>query len=127
MTAHPSARILLIDDEPGFVNPLAQLLCRDGYSVETAVDGQRALAKLQAAPYDLLLCDLRMPELDGPALYALLTQQSSHRCPHVIFLTGDTLGPASRTFLEQCGQPWLSKPCSAMQIRQVIDQVLGRQ
>jgi CheY-like chemotaxis protein len=125
MTGHPSARILLIDDEPGYVNPLARLLCRDGYTVETAGDGQQALVKLQAAPYDLLLCDLRMPELDGPALYALLTQQSPYRCPRVIFLTGDMLRPASRAFLAQCGQPWLPKPCSAMQIRQVVDQVLG--
>src|SRR5262245_47480274 len=108
MTVHPSARILLIDDEPGFVNPLARLLCRDGYRVETVVDGQRALAKLQAAPYDLLLCDLRMPELDGPALYDLLRQQFPHRCPHVIFLTGDTLEPASMAFLAHCGQPWLA-------------------
>jgi CheY-like chemotaxis protein len=71
MPAHPSARILLIDDEPGFVNPLARLLCHDGYTVGTAVDGPQALAKLRAAPYDLILCDLRLPEVDGPVVLSI--------------------------------------------------------
>jgi len=42
----------------------------------------------------------------------------------VIFLTGDTLGAKSTAFLEQCGQPWLPKPCKAAEVRSAIEQML---
>lgn len=117
-------KILLIDDEPGFVSGLARLLRRDGHTVDTAGDGQRALAQLQASRYDVLLCDLRMPQLDGPAFYTLLLGQHASLCQRVIFLTGDTLGDESRAFLAQCGQPWLPKPCTAAAVRSAIQQML---
>jgi CheY-like chemotaxis protein len=63
------AKILLIDDEPSLVRGLTRLLHRDGYSVDTAPNGQHALAQLQTQRYDLILCDLHMPVLDGPAFY----------------------------------------------------------
>jgi PleD family two-component response regulator len=55
--------ILVIDDEPGITSALAYLLRRGGYVVDTAANGRLALEKLQAQAYDLILCDLRMPEL----------------------------------------------------------------
>ena len=70
-----AGRILVIDDEPSFVSGLTQLLRRDGYTVDTAANGTAALTQLQAQCYDVLLCDLRMPDLDGPALYARLLHQ----------------------------------------------------
>ena len=57
--------ILVIDDEPSLVRALARLLQRDGYVVATARNGRHALAALQAQRYDVILCDLRMPELEG--------------------------------------------------------------
>ena len=92
------------------VRALTRLLCRDGYRVGTASNGRHALAQLQAQPYDVIVCDLRMPELDGPAFYAILTRQYPALRQRVIFLTGDAGGEASRTFLTQCGRPWLRKP-----------------
>ena len=118
------AKILLIDDEPSLVRGLTRLLHRDGYSVDTAPNGQHALAQLQTQRYDLILCDLQMPVLDGPALYTLLEQQAPALCQRVIFLTGDTLGAASTAFLAQCGQPCLYKPCTVAEIRSLIQQVL---
>jgi CheY-like chemotaxis protein len=125
MRTPASARLVRIADAPGFVNPLARVLWRAGYTVAPAADGSRALATLQAAPYALLLWDVRMPELEGPALYTLRRQQSPHRCPPVVFRTGEPLRPTRRAFLEQCGPPGLAKPCSALQIRQGRAQVLG--
>jgi len=118
------AKILLIDDEPSLVRGLTRLLHRDGYSVDTAPNGQHALAQLQTQRYDLILCDLQMPVLDGPALYTLLAQQAPALCQRVIFLTGDTLGAASTAFLAQCGQPCLYKPCTVAEVRGLIQQVL---
>jgi len=124
MTPHLPQTILVIDDEPSVLRALAGLLRRDGYHVGTASNGRHALAQLQAQPYDVILCDLRMPELDGPAFYALLTRQYPALRQRVIFLTADTGGEASRTFLAQCGRPWLRKPSPIRTIRRAIQHVL---
>ena len=116
--------ILVIDDEPGFASGLAQVLRRDGGTVDTAANGHRALAYLQAQRYDVVLCDLRMPGLDGPDFYALLSRQHAYLRKRVLFLTGDTLGADSTAFLAQCGQPWVYKPCDAAAIRSAIQEML---
>jgi CheY-like chemotaxis protein len=124
MAPYTSGSILVIDDEVSLVRALARLLQRDGYVVTTARNGRHALAALQGQRYDVILCDLRMPELDGRAFYAQLQQQAPALCQRVIFLTGDTGGETSRTFLTQCGRPWLRKPSPITTIRRAIQQVL---
>ena len=108
MAPHLPGTILVIDDEPSVIRALTGLLRRDGYLVGTASNGRHAMVQLQEQPYDVIVCDLHMPDLDGPAFYALLTCEYPALCQRVIFLTGDTRGVASRTFLTQCGRPWLS-------------------
>ena len=124
MTLQPSLTILVIDDEPSFASVLAGVLRRDGHSVDIAENGKVALGMLATQPYDLFLCDLRMPELDGVTFFERLAQQYPHLCHRVIFLTGDTLGSESMVFLEQCGQPWVSKPCRIADVRSAMQQVL---
>src|ERR671926_235085 len=124
MAPHLPQTILVIDDEPSIVRALTGLLRRDGYVVGTASNGWHALAQLQAQPYDVIVCDLRMPELDGPAFYALLTRQYPALRQRVIFLTGDASSAFSRRFLTQCGCPWLRKPCPIAVIRRAIEDVL---
>jgi len=116
--------ILIIDDEPSFTSGLARLLRHDGGTVDTAANGQLALAHLQAHRYDIVLCDLRMPGLNGPDFYDTLNRQHAYLRKRVIFLTGDTLGADSTAFLEQCGQPWVYKPCHAAAIRSAMQQML---
>jgi CheY-like chemotaxis protein len=125
MAPQTPVKILLIDDEASFVRGLARLLHRDGYTVHTADNGQHALAQLRTQCYDVILCDVYMPALDGPTLYALLRQQSPDLCQRMIFVTGDTLGVESTAFLAQCGQPCLYKPCTAADVRRAIQQRLG--
>lgn len=122
---HTPATVLLIDDDASFVRGLARLLRRDSYTVHTAANGQHALAQLRAQPYDVVLCDLYMPALDGPALYAIMQQQYPSLCQRLIFVTGDTLGVENTAFLAHCGQPYLYKPCTAAEVRRAIQQVLG--
>jgi len=109
---------------PSFVNALARLLRHDGATGDTAANGHLALAQLAAHDYDVLLCDLRMPELDGLAFYNILTSQYPALRQRVMFLTGDLLRVESQRFLEQCGQPWVRKPCPAAAIRSAIAQGL---
>jgi CheY-like chemotaxis protein len=126
MAPQTPVKILLIDDEASFVRGLARLLHRDGYTVHTADNGQHALAQLRTQCYDVILCDVYMPALDGPTLYALLRQQSPDLCQRMIFVTGDTLSVESTAFLAQCGQPCLYKPCTAAEVRRAIQQQLDR-
>jgi signal transduction histidine kinase/ActR/RegA family two-component response regulator len=116
--------ILIVEDETGLARGLARLLRRDGHNVDTAANGRLALAKLDERAYDLILCDVRMPELDGPSLYRLLERQQPHLCLRCIFLTGDTLEPATQAFLEQSGVPCLTKPFSIAEARRAIRRVL---
>jgi nitrogen-specific signal transduction histidine kinase len=116
--------ILVVDDEPGIASALAYLLRRDGHTVETAGHGRLALEKLQERMFDLILCDLRMPELDGPGFYRELEHRYSHLCQRIIFLTGDTLSPETQEFLEKVGAPRLSKPFRAIEARRTVQQLL---
>ncbi len=124
MAPHASVTILLIDDEPSFVSALGQLLRRDGSTVDTATDGHAALKQLQARRYDVVLCDLYMRELAGADFYDILSHQHAYLRQRVLFLTGDSLGAESTAFLEQCGQPWVYKPCGAATIRSAIERML---
>ena len=56
-----------MDDEPGIAGILAEVLQLDGHVVETVGNGEAALGKLALGGYELILSDIRMPELDGPA------------------------------------------------------------
>jgi CheY-like chemotaxis protein len=125
--AVPDKSILIIDDEPSIASGLKRLLSRDGYTVETAMNGHMALTKLRERSYDLLLSDMRMPDVDGPSLYRTLAQQYPHLLRRVIFLTGDTLNPETKMFLDQSAVPCLTKPCTVAEIRRAIQQVLEKE
>jgi signal transduction histidine kinase/DNA-binding response OmpR family regulator len=120
----PDKSILIIDDEPSIASGLKRLLSRDGYTVETVANGHLALTKLRERSYDLLLSDMRMPEIDGPSLYRTLERQYPHLLRRVIFLTGDMLNPETKMFLDQSAAPCLTKPCTVAEIRRAIQQVL---
>ena len=121
----PSSAILLVDDEPSIANALARLLRRDGHTVDTAANGRLALAMLQERAYDLILSDLRMPELDGPGpLPGIGGSTYPQLCQRFIFLTGDTLSPEVLAFVAESGVPRLTKPFTAAAVRSAIQQAL---
>jgi PAS domain S-box-containing protein len=120
-------RILVVDDEPGIAGVLAEVLQLDGHAVETVSNGEAALGKLTAGGYDLILSDIRMPELDGPGLYWEIERRDPHMLQRMIFLTGDTLSPATREFLEKTGVPCLSKPFALSDVREIVQHVLQTQ
>jgi len=102
--------ILVVDDEPAVLELLAEKLSADGHHVETALNGARALEKLGDRSYDVILSDLRMPELDGPGLYREVERHHPEFLWRFIFMTGDMLSPSVRQFLEAAGTPSVSKP-----------------
>jgi CheY-like chemotaxis protein len=116
--------ILVVDDEPGIASALAYLLRRNHHQVEVAANGRIALQKLQERTYDLILSDMRMPELDGPGLYQELEYRYPHLLSRIIFLTGDTLSQETKAFLERVSVFRVSKPFTAAEIRRVVQQAL---
>jgi len=63
--AEMKGRLLIVEDEPGIRNLLAQLFRAEGYETDVAVDGEEAIVYLQKATYDLLLMDVNMPGRTG--------------------------------------------------------------
>jgi CheY-like chemotaxis protein len=116
--------ILLVEDNLAIAKTLSRLLRRDGHMVDTAANGKLALVQIQVRPYDLILSDLRMPDLDGPGLYRALEQHAPHLCRRFICFTGDVLSPDIVTFLAQSGVPRLTKPFTTAAIRHAIAQAL---
>jgi CheY-like chemotaxis protein len=123
LSIQPKA-ILAVDDEPGITGALAYLLSRSGHQVETAANGRIALERLQQQTYDLILSDLRMPELDGVGFYRALEHSYPQLLQRVIFLTGDTLSPETRELLAQNRGLHLNKPFTAAEVRRVVQQAL---
>jgi signal transduction histidine kinase/CheY-like chemotaxis protein len=116
--------ILVVDDESGMRSALVALLRRDGHQIETAANGRLALDKLREQAFDVILCDLRMPDLDGIGLYRELEAHYPHLLHRVVFLTGDTWSPETNAFLERLNVPRLTKPFNALEVRRIVDHAL---
>jgi CheY-like chemotaxis protein len=122
----PPCTILVVDDESEVAALLAELLTGGGHRVDIAANGLIALERLAEHSYDAILSDLRMPELDGPALYREVERRYPQLASRFAFLTGDALGDETRAFLEALHAPHLGKPFSAEDVIQVLRQVLTR-
>lgn len=114
----------MVDDEPDVAGVLVDLLRAEHEQVEAVCDGRAALEKIEQAAYDLILCDVRMPGLDGPELYRALRLLHLELLPRFVFLTGDTLNPESREFVQQTGAPCISKPFDFDEVYRVIGRAL---
>jgi signal transduction histidine kinase/CheY-like chemotaxis protein len=115
--------ILVVDDEPALVALLTDTLTRDGHRVETASNGALALERLSAAPYDVILCDVKMPVLDGQELHRRLQRSRPELVSRLVFITGDSLSPDTSAFLERTRLPVLMKPFHVDDVRRVVHRV----
>jgi len=116
----PQRRLLIVDDEPGIVDVLQEVLRSSGYRVDTASNGAEALDRIASQDYDLVISDLCMPEMNGEKLHAAIREHYPQLLDRIIFVTGDTVSPGSRHFLEQSGARWLSKPFNISEIERVV-------
>src|SRR5258706_1391361 len=83
-------RVLIVDDDPLLRDLVARVVRRDRFcQVDTVANGQQALERLQGLVYDLILCDLRIPELDGPAFYRRVQAEYPRLASRMIFITRD--------------------------------------
>ena len=121
----PPARILVVDDEPAVARLMRDMLEGDGHEVAVADSGADALEMLGLARFDAVVTDLRMPEADGAALWRHLRQHHPALATRLLFVTGDTLSPASHQFLADSGCPGLDKPFSQADLRAAVARLLA--
>ena len=119
------ASILLVEDEAALATAVVDALRDADYVVEWAADGELALAKVQEKRYDLVICDLRMPKLDGRAFYRSLSEAVPAMRKRVVFVTGDVAGTDAEQFLNETGCRWLAKPFRLADLLQTVRESLA--
>jgi CheY-like chemotaxis protein len=119
-------RILVVEDEPLIAAVLTDMLMVDGHEVDAVGTGRAALERLSRCPYDLIVSDLQMPELDGRGLYRELESRHPEMLSRVIFVTGSALDPANEEFLGRTRVPWLAKPFSIADLHEFTQRALRR-
>ena len=104
------ARVLVVEDEPALATAVKEAFADAGCVVDRAGDGEEGLARVAQNHYDLIVCDLKMPRVDGIRFYRAMTAATPALARRVIFVTGDVAGTDAERFLEDSGCRWLSKP-----------------
>ena len=102
--------VLVVEDEAALAAAVADSLRDAGYLVNLAADGEAALDMIKEGPFDVVICDLKMPRLDGKAFYRALAAVRPTLARRVIFVTGDVAGTDAERFLNETGCRWLAKP-----------------
>jgi signal transduction histidine kinase/ActR/RegA family two-component response regulator len=119
-----ASRILIVEDEPSVAQLIVDVLREQGHRPEAILDSQEALTQLSRKTYDLVICDLRMPRLDGRAFYEALIQVGSPLSRRIIFVTGDILAPRTLEFLQQYGLPYVAKPFLVEELKLAVNHAL---
>ena len=125
--ASKAKRILVVDDEPNILRLIARSLERHGYEVDTAENGLVALAKIQVSKPDLLITDVRMPEMDGYELFTEIRGDSTLADLLIVLMTGKgNDGPlpkinGSKTFGIT---RFLTKPFYPSELIHIVDKIL---
>jgi PAS domain S-box-containing protein len=120
------SRILVVEDEPTIANLIADVLREEGHSVDTVLDSREGLDLALTRPYDLVICDLRMPHLDGRAFYRQLATSENPLQHRLVFVTGDTLAPRTLDFLRKCGLPYVAKPFLVEELKEAVARSLDK-
>ena len=117
------ARILVVDDQPELAELIQVVLEADGHSVEAVNGGQAALERLGQSVYDLVVCDLQMPDVDGAALSRAVRLLAGPR-PAMLLMTGYADSPTYGEFLQTTPAVVLSKPVGIDTLREQVRRLL---
>jgi PAS domain S-box-containing protein len=120
------SRILVIDDEPQVGRAIARVLGKAGATVETRTGGEAldALDALEA--FDVIFCDVMMPDVDGIAVFEAVARQRPEIARRFVFLTGGAFTSRARDFLDRVGRPVLRKPFSVDRLRAVVAEAIAK-
>ncbi|MFC1956707.1 response regulator [Chloroflexota bacterium] len=123
-SAGGTKRILVVEDEPAISQICRRILTRDGFEVDTAINGEVAQEMLGERDYTLVLMDIRMPVMSGKEFYQILESQYPQLVDRVIIATGDVIGGETANFLEKSGRPFLPKPFTPDELKTIVRETL---
>jgi CheY-like chemotaxis protein len=118
------SRILVVEDEPTVARLIVDVLQEEGHFATASFDSREGLSLLSKHSYDLVICDLRMPDVDGRLFFHTLRRAKSPLQRQILFITGDTLSPSSLEFIESNRLPYLAKPFSVEELKHAVLQQL---
>jgi two-component system NtrC family sensor kinase len=110
LDAFKGLKALVVEDEPALGAAVAEALGDVGFVVDRARDGEEGLTRVTQGNYDLIICDLKMPRIDGMQFYRAMAAATPALARRVIFVTGAVAGSDAERFLEETGCRWLAKP-----------------
>jgi two-component system NtrC family sensor kinase len=108
--AFAGLKALVVEDEPALAAAVSEALADAGFDVDRAADGEEGLTRVSHGAYDLIVCDLKMPRIDGMQFYRAIAAATPSLARRVIFVTGAVAGTDAERFLEETGCRWLAKP-----------------
>ena len=113
-------RALVVEDEPSISQICQRVLMAEDFDVDIAMNGLIAKKMVDDKSYDLCLTDIRTPAMDGIQLYQYLEQEHPEIVRRVIFTTGDIMSGYIAQFIERTKRPFLPKPFTPGELKQVI-------
>jgi len=111
-----------VEDEPTVARLISDVLEDEGFQVEALLDGYEALERAARASYDLVICDMKMPGLDGQHFYETLACMGNPLSKRFLFVTGDVLSSHTQEFLERNLVPHVAKP---FRVEELTEKVFG--
>jgi len=120
-------RVLVVDDEQDLGLSLSEILEHDGHCVDYVASAGTALEKLKRHRYEVILSDIRMPGMDGPSFFRTLRNRHPDQLRGFAFITGDTLTPQLKDFIDSTERPCIEKPFTPREVRQVVELILRSQ
>lgn len=117
-------RVLIVDDEPLVLRACRRLVGRD-HDVVLTESGAEALEYLRdGREFDVVLCDVMMPSMDGPTLYHAIEEEFAELIPRIVFCSGGAFTDRAREFLKSIPNPTLLKPVRRAELVEAILQVI---
>jgi CheY-like chemotaxis protein len=123
---HARRRVLIIDDEVLLVRSFCRVLVRD-YDVCGVSSAAEAMARIaRGDPWDVILCDLHMPEVDGVEFHRWMARSKPELTRRIGFVTGGAFTPQVESFLCSTAAPVLYKPVTPEDLRSFVQELLAR-
>ena len=116
-------RILIIDDEENILTVLRKALQREGYKTDIVMDARKGLSILSNSEYDLVLCDIEMPKMNGIEFYREIEERLPGMADRILFMTGEILSPSIQEFLQERGVSIIAKPFDFLQVYQELSKL----
>lgn len=116
--------VLILEDDLAFAEMLQVYLESNGFKVTSATDGVGGLRQVMANDFDIILCDLVMPNLPGDMFYLAVERTKKHLCGRFVFMTGHSTDPKWNGFLSKVDSPVVGKPFALADLLSTIQTVL---